>query len=188
MIMGYALAPEGRLRPLDNVLAEQHAALWVDLLRPTPEEEKLLEQALGVEVPTREEMNEIEVSSRLYTENDALFMTALIMSHTDGDDARISPVTFVVTKGRLLTIRYEEPRVFALFAARAQKAQIGCVSPETVLAGLLESIVDRLADILERAAHDADRLSTDIFKPRSEKAGDLQTSSRSSAARTILCR
>jgi magnesium transporter len=169
MIMGYALA-EGRLRPLQDVLAEKDQALWIDLLRPQPEEEKTLEAALGVEVPTREEMNEIEVSSRLYVDGDVVFMTALILSHTDQDDAKISPVTFVLTGSRLLTIRYEEPRVFALFAARAQKAQIGCISSETVLIGLLEAVIDRLADILERAAHDADRLSTEIFAARKQGA------------------
>ena len=170
MIMGYALAAEGRLRPIADVAVEKDAALWVDLLRPSPEEERMLESALRIEVPTREEMSEIEVSSRLYADEDGLFMTALILSHTDEDDARISPVTFVLTGARLLTIRYEEPRVFRLFAARAQKAQTGCVSAETVLVGLLEAIVDRLADILERAVHDADRLSADIFAAREAKA------------------
>lgn len=162
MIAGYALE-DGRLKPLDDIYAEKDRVLWVDLLRPTPEEEKSLEAALGVEVPTREEMNEIEISSRLYTDNDALFMTALILSHTDNDDATISPVTFVLSGAKLMTIRYEEPRVFRLFAVRAQRSQLGCVSAETVLVGLLEAIVDRLADILERAVHDADKLSADIF-------------------------
>lgn len=170
MIMGYALA-DGRLRPLADVYAEKDQALWVDLLQPQREEEQMLEAALGIEVPTREEMNEIEVSSRLYVDSDVLFMTALIMSHTDQDVAKISPVTFVLTNSRLLTIRYEEPRVFGLFAARAQKAQIGCVSAETVLIGLLEAVIDRLADILERAVHDADRLSAEIFAVRKEGAG-----------------
>ena len=167
MIMGYALA-EGRLRPLADVYAEKDQALWVDLLRPQPDEEKMLESALGIEVPTREEMNEIEVSSRLYVDNDVLFMTALIMSHTNTDSAKISPVTFVLTASRLLTIRYEEPRVFGLFAARAQKTQIGAVSAETVLIGLLEAVIDRLADILERAVHDADGLSAEIFAARKD--------------------
>lgn len=170
MISGYALA-DGRLRLLDDVFAEKDKALWVDLLRPQPDEERALEQALGVEVPTREEMNEIEISSRLYVENDVLFMTALILSRTDEDDAKISPVTFVLTGARLMTIRYEEPRVFGLFAARAQKAQVGCYSAETVLVGLLEAVIDRLADILERAVHDADRLSAEIFTARGESGG-----------------
>jgi len=135
MIAGYAVA-EGKLRPLTDVAAEKDGAVWVDLLNPTPEEEKALEAALGVEIPTREEMHEIEISSRLYMEDGAAFMTAMIMSHTDSDEAVISPVTFGLAGARLLTIRYEEPRAFSAFPARAQKAQLGCVSPETILVGL----------------------------------------------------
>ncbi|MEE2690580.1 MAG: magnesium/cobalt transporter CorA [Pseudomonadota bacterium] len=168
MIAGYATA-EGKLRPLSDVAAEKEAAVWVDLLRPTEAEEKSLEAALGVEIPTREEMNEIEVSSRLYMEDDIAFMTAMVLSHADGDDAVISPVTFVLAGSRLLTIRYEEPRAFAAFPARAQKAQLGCVSAETILVGLLEAIVDRLADVLERATHDTDRLSHEIFQMHGAK-------------------
>jgi len=176
MIAGYAVA-EGKLRPLTDVAAEKDGAVWVDLLNPTPEEEKALEAALGVEIPTREEMHEIEISSRLYMEDGAAFMTAMIMSHTDSDEAVISPVTFVLVGPRLLTIRYEEPRAFAAFPARAQKAQLGCVSSETILVGLLEAIIDRLADVLERATHDTDKLSRDVFQMKGgkpAKSGDFQ--------------
>ena len=176
MIAGYALA-EGKLRPLKDLVSEASEAVWVDLLRPTAEEEKAVESALGVEAPTREEMDEIEISSRLYTENEASYMTALVLSHTDADDVVIAPVTFVLAGTRLLTIRYEEPRVFPAFAARAQKAQIGCVSAETILVGLLEAIVDRLADVLERATRDTDRISHEVFEMRGakpNKSGDFQ--------------
>ena len=163
MILGYAVA-DGKLRALNDIAAEKDAAAWIDLVRPTPEEEKTLEAALGVGVPTREEMSEIEISSRLYAEDGAVYMTALVLSRTDGEDPTIAPATFVLAGSKLITIRYEEPRVFELFAARAQKAQTGCVSAETILVGLLEAIVDRLADVLERAAQDAERLSREIFQ------------------------
>ncbi|MBB5517860.1 magnesium/cobalt transporter CorA [Amphiplicatus metriothermophilus] len=163
MITGYAVA-DGKIRVLGDVISEKDAAVWIDMLRPSPEEEKALEAALTVDMPTREEMSEIEISSRLYAENGAVYMTALILSRTDGDDPTIAPATFVLAGSRLITIRYEEPRVFELFAARAQKAQIGCVSAETILVGLLEAIIDRLADVLERAAQDTERLSREIFQ------------------------
>lgn len=162
MILNYAVA-DGKLRVLNNSAVEKDAAAWIDLVRPTPEEERSLEVALGVDLPTREEMSEIEISSRLYVEGGAVYMTALVLSGADGDDPTIAPATFVLTSSKLITIRYEEPRVFELFAARAQRAQIGCVSAETILISLLEAIVDRLADVLERAAQDAERLSKEVF-------------------------
>ncbi|MGE0408304.1 MAG: magnesium transporter CorA family protein [Amphiplicatus sp.] len=163
MLTGYATA-EGRLRALNDVFSEKESAVWIDILRPTAEEETSLEKALAIEIPTLEEMQEIEVSSRLYTDGDAAFMTALILSHTDGDDPNISPITFALAGGRLLTIRYEDPRAVSGFISRAQKTSFGCASAESILVALLEAIVDRLADLLERIAADTDKLSREIFR------------------------
>ena len=85
---------------------------WVDLVSPTRAEELAAEQALGVLLPTREEMAEIEVSSRLYQEDGAHFMTAFVLVGADGEDPALAPITFVLAKGRLATIRYVEPRAF----------------------------------------------------------------------------
>ena len=58
-------------------------AVWFDLVFADAAEDKMLERALGIAVPTREEMQEIEVSSRLYMENGARYMTATLMCQSD---------------------------------------------------------------------------------------------------------
>lgn len=158
-------AREQRLVPIAFEAARISEAIWIDVLRPRAEDEALLEKALGVDIPTQEEMREIEVSSRLYVDGDDAFMTAMVLSHSDSDDVIISPVTFILSGARLITIRYEEPRVFTTFPERAQKAAIGCTDAESVLMGLLDAVVDRLADVLERVAVEIDALSRDIFRP-----------------------
>ena len=50
---------------------------------PRPGEDKVVERLLGIAVPTREEMQEIEVSSRLYVEHHARYMTATLMCNSD---------------------------------------------------------------------------------------------------------
>ncbi|MDX1606979.1 MAG: magnesium transporter CorA family protein, partial [Candidatus Competibacterales bacterium] len=115
--------------------------------------------------PTREEMEEIEVSSRLYQEDGALFMTAMILSRADTDDPRSTAVTFILSDARLVTLRHDEPRSFRLFAARAQRYQSDMRRGELVLTGLLEAIVDRTADILERVGSDLDAVSREVFAP-----------------------
>ena len=96
--------------------------VWIDMVHPTTEEEAAVQSALKVELPTREEMQEIEISSRLYRENGALFMTATLLSNTDTDTPEAKPATFILSGDRLLTIRYTEPRPFRAFATRAQRA------------------------------------------------------------------
>ena len=118
--------------------------VWVDLLDPTLEEKEGLERLLGIGIPSREEMEEIEISSRLYQENGVAFMTAIVPANTDGDDPEIAPVTFILAASRLVTVRFHEPRAFQTFLARAEKAPTGCDTGEGVLIALLEAIVDRL--------------------------------------------
>ncbi|MEQ1930830.1 MAG: magnesium transporter CorA family protein [Parvularculaceae bacterium] len=163
MISAYA-TDNGKLRPLSDPLGACLSALWVDVKAPTPEEEAALEKAFGLDIPTREEMEEIEVSSRLYTENGAAYATALVMSKTDTDAPVVSPVTFILSDKRLITVRYEDPRAFTVFPTRAAKSPIGGDAPDLALVGLLEALIERMADLSERITRDIDRVSRDIFK------------------------
>jgi magnesium transporter len=138
---------------------------WIDLTRPDREEELLAEKALGVLLPTREEMAEIEVSSRLYLEDGATFMTAFVLTHSEEDEPLLEPVTFVLAKGRLVTIRYVEPRAFAAYVAQAERDVDFCKSGVDCFLGLLDALVDRIADILEKTSADVEGISTDIFRP-----------------------
>lgn len=138
-------------------------AVWIDLFEPSQEEETALEQALGLDLPTREEMREIEQTSRLYSESGAQFMTAVIPSQTETDEPIIEPVTFVLKDSRLITIRYHAPLAFPLFLQRVGKGHLTCATGEEVLIGLLESIVARLADILERVGQEIEEISRKIF-------------------------
>jgi magnesium transporter len=163
MITGY-VADGGRLRAAPDALASLSDLVWIDLVSPTDEEERALEAGLGIDVPTREEMAQIEVSSRLYLENGTAFMTATLPARTDSDDLLMGPVAFVLAGKKLITVRYHEPRPFRTFPERAAKASLGCVDGANVLIALLEATVERLADILERAERDVDDISREIFR------------------------
>src|SRR5262245_44537008 len=89
-------------------------AIWIDLFAPTITEDKLVERRLGIAVPTREEMQEIEVSSRLYVENGGRYMTATLMCQSDTDTPKTTAVTFILAAHRLVTVRYDEPKPFQL--------------------------------------------------------------------------
>lgn len=168
MIHAY-VSDADRLRAVGSLPEPINSLVWIDLVDPTPAEESAVEERLGIDIPTREEMSEIEISSRLYTEDGAVFMTAMLLSKVDGEDPLILPVTFVLSGGLLITVRYHEPRAFATFPARAAKVPMGCETGEGVLLALLEGIVDRLADILEHAGRETDEISSSIFRKRGAK-------------------
>jgi magnesium transporter len=139
-------------------------AVWIDLLRPTQEEEDKVEKSLKIDVPTREEQLEIEASSRLYQEGGAHFMTATLAYQVEESEAKTTPVSFILAGTRLVTVRYEEPRAFAIFASRCNRQETDLGSGVAVLIGLLDMIIDRLADFIERIQVEVDALSHSIFE------------------------
>src|SRR5262249_13366242 len=79
-------------KPVDINGEIPDGAVWLDLVMPTAQEDKLVERVVGVAVPTREEMLEIEVTSRLYVENGARYMTATLMCQSDTDAPKTTAV------------------------------------------------------------------------------------------------
>ncbi|MDB5456082.1 MAG: magnesium transporter [Caulobacter sp.] len=142
-------------------------AVWIELVDPTRAEEVAVEQSLGVLLPTREDMAEIEASSRLYQEDGGTFMTATVLVNADGDLPTAAPVTFVLVGQRLVTIRYVEPKAFSVFAAQAERQPSLCPTGVQTFLGLLDALIDRTADILERTAGVVEDQSRAIFnRPR----------------------
>ncbi len=177
MLRAYAQT-EGRLSliadPDQTALRE---AVWIDLMNPTAREEGAVAAALGLYVPTREDMEEIEISSRLYVEDGAAFMTVTLPSETDADAPILGAVSFVLTGAHLLTVRHSAPRAFDTFPVRAEKVSLGCVAGDAVMLALLDAIVDRLADILERVGRDIDGLSRSVLRApagAAPKSADFQ--------------
>lgn len=162
MITAYATR-NARLEKLD--LGERHLseALWIDLEAPTDAEEDAVEASLGLDIPTREDMQEIEVSSRIYREGGVLFLTAQVIASPEAREAEIGPVTFAVLPDRLVTVHYHHPRSLGYFADWAARHDTALETGLDALMGLLEAIVDRLADILEGEARNHEALSKAIF-------------------------
>src|SRR6266568_638898 len=141
------------------------SAIWFDLIQPTQTEDKLVESVVGISVPTREEMQEIEVTSRLYVENGARYMTATLMCQSDTDTPKTTAVTFILSGHRLITVRYDEPRPFMIVGHKLARVCPAGASGESVLMELLDAVIDRAADILERIGLEVDQVSHEIFEP-----------------------
>lgn len=148
--------------PASREVALPQSVCWIDLIHPSPEEEAQVENLIGVEVPSRDELRDIEPSSRLYIENGAAYLTASVVSKSETDFAEIADVGFVLAGGRLVTIRYAEPKAFAVFAANTAREFAG-LDGRDVLTRLIEAMIDRCAEVLESRSRRIDALSTEVF-------------------------
>ena len=137
--------------------------LWADLYDPTAEEERAVEALLTVDVPTRDEMKEIETSNRLYEEGGAIYMTATVGNKLDSDRPESSAITFILANGRMITNRYVDPTPVRRFMQFVERSPASCTSATTLLAGLVEGFVERIADLLERVQTELDTVSFAIF-------------------------
>ena len=148
---------------------ELEKAVWIDLLEPTKEEEAVAERLIGTNVPTREEMLEIEPSSRLYERNGVVFMTmSVIHGIRDGNPAT-DPISFILSDEHIVTVRYIDPTPFIVFAEHAYAEPDMTNEPLTVLVRLLDAIVDRLADELEEAGRTIEAISNHVFERRTRE-------------------
>jgi magnesium transporter len=139
-------------------------ATWIDLLEPTREEEQLVERIVGLDVPTREEMKEIEPSSRLFERGDAIYMTLSTLYGIEEGRPAAEPIAFVLATGQLITVRYTSPKPFRLFAEHVRREPELARDALTVLVRLLDTIIDRLADELEEVGTEIEHVSDQIFR------------------------
>ena len=151
--------------PRETLDASPHLAskaIWLDLLNPTDTERAAAERLTGLRVPSREDVAEIESSSRVYTETGTLYLSMPYSFLGSDGRSHITPVGFVLSDKHLLTLRYEALPAFDSYTERFGHA--GPVPSVEVFVGLAEAIVDRMADVLEHVAAELDRLSKQTFQ------------------------
>jgi magnesium transporter len=141
-------------------LAEQ---TWVDLIHPTEAERSAFERASGLSVPSKDELGEIEATSRLKIKSDALYMTAPLIFAAENEPWLPTSVGFVLSKQLLMTVRFAESAAFDVVAKEMSAAENP--DPTAVFVRLLEEQIDHLADLLEFAGRDLDDASRAIFRP-----------------------
>ena len=139
---------------------------WIDLLNPTSDERATVEGGYGMELPSREELSGVELSSRISLKNGVLYLSMPTVSHMSELEHAPSPLGFVLSKNLLVTIRYAQLRAFDTVAENCSKADVAFTSVEA-FAAIVDEMVDLNADLLEKIAADLDDVSRAVFsKPR----------------------
>jgi magnesium transporter len=177
-------------RPADLAKANLPANVaWIDLLKPEPDEVAFVERTTGLDVPSIGDLSEIESSSRLRNRNGAIYLSAPLIYRADSDQPLTTPVGFVLTRERLITVRFETLASFDAFANRDLAAERDPLTGAAVFAGIMDAITDRLADVLENIAAELDDLSHRLFhNPATEPAARRPPARESADLRIILRR
>jgi magnesium transporter len=108
-------------------------------------------------------MREIVASSRFYQENGASYMTAFIVHNIEADVPTGSTVTFILAGNALVTVRYADPKAFPMFLQRVAKGDASCNSGAAIMIGLLETLIERTADLVEFVQDRAGKFAESVF-------------------------
>ena len=138
-------------------------AAWVDLVDPTEEEERKIERHFGIDVPTHLDINYVEPADSLYAAKGAHYLSAQIIPNADGP-AGLTRVTFILTSTSIISVRYQHCDAFDLFSRRLAASDAEAIQPQTILAGLINTIIDRTAYTIEKTDHRLDALSASVFE------------------------
>jgi magnesium transporter len=160
-------------RPPIPVRDERDSELagWLDLIEPTDEECALAGQLTGLRIPTRAQLEEIENSSRLMMEGNVFYLSTPLVRRMEDGGSLVTPIGFVLSPDRLITIRFTRFSTFETVAKRVTD-QGGSCGADTTLILLIEAMIDRLADTLERIRLELDGVSTRIFQASRDQRND----------------
>jgi len=142
-----------------------HKPIWIDLQRPTAEEEALVESEHGIRIPTHAQLQEIESSSRLRIEGQTLLMSMPLGVQDDRFASGPLPLGFVLNPDILVTVRYCDIHAFPDVQSTLLRNHVDC-SSAAVFASLLEAMVDFAADRLEQIGSDLGAVSQQVFGSR----------------------
>lgn len=152
-------------RPLEATEALPDTTLWVDAENATEAEEDMLQAALGIGIPTREEVWKNHALNRMYASEGASYMTAALINKHGGPYPATEAVTFIVTERCLVTLRSIAPTSFKNFGARLMASTRDFNSGPEVMEGLLEEMITRVAYNSEVVTDALDEVSHAIFDP-----------------------
>jgi magnesium transporter len=156
--------------------------VWIDLLQPSVEEIAFVERATGLKLPSFEDLSEIESSSRLRVVAGALYLSAPLVYRTAADDPVATPVGFILTPERFITVRFETPTAFTTATQRVHP------TPLEAFACVMDAIVDRIADVLERISAELDNMSPRLFRFGPVEASGNRRPARANADLRVILR
>ncbi|MBQ8811831.1 MAG: magnesium and cobalt transport protein CorA [Bacteroidales bacterium] len=122
--------------------------IWIDLFTPSGEEKRTVEQFLGTTIQNRAQAEEIEISSRFYETEKAIFANTSFLI-PGPDEYNEETVSFILTGDILTTLRECPLRSFTDLQRRLLAFPKMYDSGHVVFLSILEQRIDLDADMVE---------------------------------------
>ncbi|MDE5603153.1 MAG: magnesium/cobalt transporter CorA [Helicobacter sp.] len=127
--------------------------LWIDLLHPSTQEIAYISKTYLLDIPTKEEREEIEESSRYWEDSEAITINTYFLTRPNEEDIlHNETITFLIARNILFTVRYSEFKVFDEIQQKVLASPKNFQDGFDLISKIFELRVEKDADMLESIA------------------------------------
>ncbi|MCE3036910.1 magnesium/cobalt transporter CorA [Helicobacter sp. faydin-H20] len=147
----------------DTIQLKDQIILWIDLLHPTFEEVAYIAKTYKLDIPTKEEREEIEQSARYWEDSTSVTINSFFLVRPAKLQLHNETVTFILYNGILFTIRYGDFKVFDEIQQRVLASPKNFEDGFDLISKIYEVRVEKDADMLEEVGHETKILRKEVF-------------------------
>jgi magnesium transporter len=146
----YAQIKTPSLYDLDNFQSLKKNIAWIDLQDPSQAQIKEIEEFYNINFPTRQQQEEIEISSR-YLENSGIIKINSTFVNIIPNNSKLEEheISFIITEQTLFTLRYFDSRVISETVKKIKQFPTVFINPAKIFIAILEARTDFDADLIE---------------------------------------
>ncbi|MDR0408628.1 MAG: magnesium/cobalt transporter CorA [Campylobacteraceae bacterium] len=136
--------------------------IWIDMLTPTTSEVRAVEKLFNMKFPTKQESEEIEISSRYWEEDDRIEINSYFLVNND-ESPYNETVSFMLRDKLLISIRYKMLKSFEEFASKLFMAYKELKDGFDIFTKIIDIRIDADADTIEALAREITKVRRQVF-------------------------
>ena len=145
-----------------NNIEDRKRVIWIDMFTPTLQEVKTVENIFSIEFPTKQESEEIELSSRYWEEGNRIEINSYFLIN-DKKDPVNETVSFILQDDLLISVRYKKLASFDASIKKLLSSPREYRTGYSIFSQIIDIRIDTDADIIEELNRDIAAIRKQAF-------------------------
>jgi magnesium transporter len=141
---------------------DKNSVIWIDMLLPTLGEIRAVEDMFDMQFPTKQETEEIELSSRYWEENNRIEINSYFLIN-DNKSAFNETVSFILQGTLLISVRYKKLQSFDTFTKKLLIAPREFKTGYSIFCQIIDIRIDADADTIENLSKEITKIRKHVF-------------------------
>ena len=141
---------------------DKNNVIWIDMLLPNIEEIRAVENMFDMKFPTKQESEEIELSSRYWEENNRIEINSYFLIN-DNNSAFNETVSFILQGNLLISVRYKKLQSFDTFTKKLLISPREFKTGYSIFCQIIDIRIDADADTIENSSKEITKIRKHVF-------------------------